>query len=177
MCVGDGSSRRPPSGHVTRRPHTGSGRSPCTADDEALAELPAREKVDDEVDGRVEDGQRVSYGRVVVVPVAAETLVVGHGRPEDVVDQGRRLAEHEDEGEYDEDEGDVRAFTRRLCRRRRCLLLAPLTSPQRLDQSRVEEGQAEEWPTVHQRKVGDVGVEDAVEAVVTERADFESRLR
>jgi len=75
---------------------------------EVVAELGAGQHVDDEVDGRVEDGHHVADRRVVVVPLAARGAqrLVEH-RPEDVIDERRSLADNEREHDDDKDQRHV----------------------------------------------------------------------
>jgi len=80
------------------------GRGKGLVDDESVTEVPAGQDVDDKVDGGVEEGQGVTDGRVVVVPVAAPPSLLVHHRPEDVVDERGRLTEEKDA--HDDDEHD-----------------------------------------------------------------------
>jgi len=73
--------------------------SPLANDGEqVVAKLATGQHVDDEVDRRVEDDHDVTDRRVVVMPVAAlRTLVLVDKRPDDTVNERRRLTDHKDE--------------------------------------------------------------------------------
>lgn len=61
--------------------------------EQIVAELATGQHVDDEVDRRVEDGHEIADGRVVVVPAAAASVSLVHERPDDPVDESRRLTD------------------------------------------------------------------------------------
>ena len=75
--------------------------------EEDLAERLTEQAIDDEVDGRVQHDQNVAEPRVVVVEETTAPLHVGRGRPEDLVDERRRLATDEDEHDDDDAARDV----------------------------------------------------------------------
>ena len=104
--------------------------------------------------------------------MAALSKRVVDKRPQQMVDHGRRLTEHEHAYDADEHEGDVllvSAFAH----------LGPLTLPflQRLDELHVQEAEAQQRPAVHDDYVHDVRVHDAIGLVAAERADAESVAR
>ena len=81
------------------------------------AKFPTRNRVDDEIDRWAKECQRVGNGRVVIMPLTTRTLAVTDDRPQDVVNECRRLTEDEDEDDDDEDKSYlllmIDAFTHR----------------------------------------------------------------
>ena len=143
---------------------------------EVLPELGTGQDVDEKVHRRVTDGHHVADGRVVVVPLAAGGAqgLVEH-RPEDVIDERRRLADDEREHDDDEDEGDVGLVSGA---RRDAHLAAPTRlALERADQIRVEDGERQHRSAEHHDEVEDVGVDDPVDGVAAERAHLEYLAR
>jgi len=102
------------------------------------------------------------------MPVPAAPLVPADEGPEDVVDQGRGLADDEDADHDDEYEGDVLLGSAWFPH----LGTSPLARPQRLDELVVEEPETEEWPSVKNDEVESVGVDDPIKDVVSEGTEF-----
>src|SRR6218665_2033955 len=137
-----------------------------------VSEVPACQYVDDEVDGGVEYSQKVSDGRVVVVPSTARPLDGVHASPEDVIDEGRGLADDEDTHDDDEHQGHVLLVP--ALAHLGPALLAALQGDDQLD---VEETDEQERTAVNDDEVEQVGVKDPVDPVVAELAHLEDVLR
>ena len=132
--------------------------------DESVSKITARQDVNNEVDGRVEDDEYVADGRVVVVPVATRSLRLVDERPEDVVDEGRRLTDDEDTHDDNKNERDVL-----LVPSLTHLRPSALASLQRHNQFDVEEPDKEQRATVYNDEIENIVVKDSIQAIVTER--------
>ena len=75
--------------------------------EEDLAEGLTEQTVYDEVPRRVEHDENVTDSCVVVVEAATATLFRRRHRPEDLVDESRRLAADEDKHDHDDAARDV----------------------------------------------------------------------
>ena len=147
---------------------------------EHLAEPPAAETVDYEVDGRVNDDQQVTDPLVVEERARTAAHLVAEHRQQHLRRRRRRLTHDEDDDDDDQHERDVVLGARR--RHRRVGLLhhlhpLALRLPQRRDQFAVEEDERDERPEEEDEAVEDVRVHDHVDAVPTEARQHDAHRR
>ncbi len=132
---------------------------------ENLAKARVEKEIDEEIDAGVEHDQRVTDALVVILEVSAQPRVVVQHIPEDLVDEGRGLADREDDDDDDEDEGDVVVLLLP-----RGLHLLPLLAQrvQRANQPHVQDRQQDEGQDQEENHVHSVVVNDEIQSVGTE---------
>ena len=142
---------------------TAAARDVAEARTHDVAEPATKEEVDEEVDGGVEDLERVGNEHDVEARRAARAKAVAE---DDLRHLAGRLARHEDDDDDDHHQRDVVVVGGLAADE---AAAAGARHAVRQHDARVDDGEEEEWREEGKDVVEDVGVDDGVEAALAER--------